>query len=199
MKRYLLMMFVLAGWVQSVCAQTTQPAPAEWDQAVQTVAKALTSGDDCKSLIAGDCFIRSFDSASVRQLDDVNAHTNGSTLLMAKSYLFPGGDIATDIAASVAEAKVSDDVKKLLTPVDADAATKANATAVHWVQNALSAANNDPVAILVFLGCDTSDTTAPECQILFVMLKGHKDSAGAYQVSQVVYGTSQQAAMASAR
>ena len=166
---------------------------------MQTLAKSLVSGDDCKPLIAPDCFIRAFDSASVRQIEDVAAHTGGATQILAKAYLFPGGTIASDIGSAVAEAQVSDDVKKMLVPGDADASAKANATATHWLQNALTAANDDPIAVLVYVTTDPSQTSSADGQILFVMLKGHKDSAGNYLVSQIVYGDPRQASMASAR
>ena len=73
----------------------------------------------------------------------------------AKAYLFPGGTIASDIGSAVAEAQVSDDVKKMLVPGDADASAKANATATHWLQNALTAANDDPIAVLVYVTTDS--------------------------------------------
>jgi hypothetical protein len=197
--RYLLILLLLAGGVSRACAQTTQPAPVAWEQTVQTVAKSLAAGDDCAAQTTADCFIRSFDSASTRHLADVAAHTSGATLLMAKAYLFPDGAIAGDIGAAVSGSQVSDDVKKLLVPPDADGIAKANVTAVRWVQSALSAASADPVAVLVFYTGDPSQAASPDGQVLFVMLKGHKDSAGTYLVNQIVYGDSQQASMTSAR
>src|SRR4051794_35842320 len=99
-------MVVLLAWmVRPVSAQTTQPAPASWDQTIQSLAKSLANGDDDRGLLGADCFMRSFESSSPKQFADVLAHTNGAALLMAKPYLFPGGAIATDIAASVSDSK----------------------------------------------------------------------------------------------
>jgi hypothetical protein len=199
MKCCLLILFLLAGGAGNAYAQTTQPTPAEWDQTVQSVAKSFTTGDDCKSLVCDECTIHSFDSVNTKQLADVTAHTGGSTLLMAKSYQFPDGAIAADIAAAVTGAQVSDDVKKLLVPPDSDAIFRANITATRWVQNSLTAANGDPVAVLLFFVSDTSQANTPDGKILFVMLKGRRDANGAYQITQIVYGDPQQAAMTSAR
>src|SRR5207253_2071365 len=127
MKRCLLILFLLAGWANSVCAQTTQPASPEWDQAVQMFAKAsAAAGEDCKPLLANDCCIRSFDSGSNRQIADLMAHTSGNTLLMARAYVFPAGTVAADIGAAVNDSQVSDDVKRLLVPAEGDATAKAN-------------------------------------------------------------------------
>jgi hypothetical protein len=199
MKWCLLMMFVLAGWASSSCAQTTQPAPAAWDQSVQAFAKSLVTGDDCKAGLTGDCAIRSFDSTASRQIADVTAHASGATLLMAHAYLFPGGAIAGDIGAAVADSQVPDDVKKRLVPPVGDPTAKANATATRWVQSALAAGDGEPIAVLVLFTGDLTQSTTSDGQILFIMLKGRKDSTGAYFISQIVYGDSQQAAVVSAR
>jgi hypothetical protein len=193
------MMLVLAGWARPVCAQTTQPAPAEWDQAVQTFASALASSDDhSKQQLSDDCIIRSFDS-STKQLADLTAHTGGTNLLAAKAYLYPGGNIAGDIATAVAGSIASDDVKKLLTPAEGGATDKANSVAARWVQSLLSPADADPFAVMVFYTGDVTHADTTEAQILFVMVRGRKDSSGSYVISQVVYGNSQQAAVVAAR
>ncbi len=195
----LLMMLVLAGWVGPACAQTTQPAPGEWDQAVQTFAGALSASDDhCKQQLTDDCIIRSFDG-STKQVADLTAHTSGTTLLAAKSYLYPGGSIAADIATAVSGSTASDDVKKILVPAEGGATDKANSTAAHWVQNLLSPADGDPIAVMVFYTGDIAHADTADAQVLFVMVRGRKDSGGAYLISQAVFGNSQQAAVVAAR
>ena len=143
--------------------------------------------------------IRSFDSTTSKQFADVTAHTSGATLLMAHAYIFPGGAIAGDIGAAVADSQISDDLKKLLVPAEGDPTAKANATATRWVQSALNAANGEPIAVLVYFTGDATQIGAADGQILFVMLKGRKDSTGAYVTSQIVYGDSQQAAVVAAQ
>jgi len=199
MFRHLLILFLLAGWVRSSFGQTTQPAPAGWEQTVQKMAQSLVDGDETKSVASVDCYVRSFDSASTKQIADVVAHTSGATLIMAKAYLFPGGAIAADIGAAVAQSQLPDDLKKLLVPAEGDPTIKANATATRWAQGALSAANDDPIAVLVFVTGDGSQSSGADLQVFFVMLKGHSDTSRNYTVTQVVYGDSQQAAMTAAR
>src|ERR1700749_4649396 len=97
---HLLMMLVLAGGAAPVLAQTTQPAPAEGEQTVQTVAKSMAAGDEsAPSRLCESCSIKSFDGSS-KQWADLTAHTGGGDLVMAKAYLFPGGCIAGDIGAA---------------------------------------------------------------------------------------------------
>jgi hypothetical protein len=199
MKMWAWMVLSLAGVVASATAQTTQPAPQAWDQTVQAAAKSLSSSDDCRHFICDDCVLRSFETSSPRQIDDVVAHTNGASLLMAKAYVFPGTTIATDMAQAVTDTQVPDEVKKLLVPGDADAAAKANLTAQRWVQNSLGAATGDAVAVLVFFTGQVTQSTTTDGQVFFVMLKGRPDSSGSYLISHIVYGDSQQAAVTSAR
>jgi len=199
MMRYLLILLLLAGGVSQACAQTTQPAPAAWEQTVQTVAKSLAAGDECAAQTTADCFIRSFDSASTRHLPDVAAHTSGTTLLMAKAYLYPGAPIAADIGAAISDSEVTDEVKKLLVPTDADATARANTIASQWAQSALGLGKSEPFAVLVYYIRDVTRVESPDERILFVMLKGRKDRGGSYLVTQIIYGDSQQAALAAAR
>src|SRR5580765_1291664 len=125
MKSYLLIALLLAGWVTSTAAQTTQPAPAAWENTVRALARSLVTGEEAKAQRTDDCSIRSFNSSS-RQIADLTAHTCNSTLLMAKAYLFPGGAIAGDVGAAVQDAQVSDEVKKILVPAEGDPTARAN-------------------------------------------------------------------------
>ena len=54
-------------------------------------------------------------------------------------------------------------------------------------------------ATLVFFTGNVTHTETPGGQILFVLLKGRRDSSGSYLVTQIVYGDSQQAAIVAAR
>jgi hypothetical protein len=199
MKMWAWILMLLAAVVLPAAAQTTQPAPGTWDQAVQAAAKAFSSQDECTAFLCDDCIVRSFDTTAAKQIEDVEAHASGATLLMARSYQFPDGTIASDIGAAVVDSQVPDDLKKLMSPGDTDSAAKANQTATRWVQNALGANAGDPVAVLVYFISDASQSKAADGQMLFVMLKGRQNAKGDYQVSQVVYGNSQQAAVTSAR
>lgn len=197
----LLIAFLLAGWVAPANAQTTQPAPAGWETTVQAVAKGLTSAGDndaYQRLLANECIVRSF-GTHAKQLDDVIAHTDGAMLLMAKAYLYPGAPIAADIGAAISDSEVTDEVKKLLVPTDADATARANTIASQWAQSALGLGKSEPFAVLVYYIRDVTRVESPDERILFVMLKGRKDRSGAYLVSQIIYGDSQQAALAAAR
>ena len=196
---HLLIALAWAGVVWPILAQTTQPAPPEWDQTVQAIAKVMTSGDSSSApQVSDNNTIRSFDG-SAKQWPDLIAHTGGATLLSAKSYIFPYDGIAADIAAAIKGSNVSDDIKKTLVPPDGDPTEKANATASRWAQNELTLASEEPFAVLVFLAPDPNHPDSGDGLILFVLLKGQKDSSGAYAVSQIVFGNSQQAAVVSAR
>jgi hypothetical protein len=84
-------------------------------------------------------------------------------------------------------------------PAEGDATTKANATATTWVQNALAANNGDVVAVVVFFTGEIAHADTPEGQILFVLIKGKRESSGTYLINQIVFGDPQQAAVSSAR
>ena len=198
MKLCIFLLLIVGAWVAPIDAQTTQPAPAAWQQTAQTIAASLASGQECRSLLANDCAIRAFDGPSSRQLADVCAHTSGATLLLAKAYTFPGGAIAADIGAAVQGSGASDDIKHLLVPAEGDPTTKANTTATRWVQNALAPASGDPVAVLVYLTANSDQTADSDGQILFVLLKARADSDDHYSINQIVYGDTQQAAVTSA-
>jgi len=195
----LLIAFLLAGWAAPVSAQTTQPAPAGWEKTVQAVAKGMTGDSDAyQRLLANECIVRSF-GTHAKQLDDVIAHTDGAQLLMAKAYVYPGAAIAAEIGTAISDSEVTDEVKKLLVPSDGDATARANTSAMQWAQSALGLANREPFAVLVYYIRDVTRVESPDERILFVMLKGRKDRDGAFLVTQIIYGDSQQAALAAAR
>lgn len=180
-------------------AQTTQPAAsntaAEWAVIVDRFTAALVNGDTtaARAVTAGDglSIVR---AGSAEQIDlaTVVGRSTGGAVLASHVYQFPPIALAADLAADFKSSLVvTESLKTLMVPQDDEAMTRANATAIQWLQQALGAIKGTPVAIAIVLPAALPDSDKAPIPIL-VLLKGTIAPDSSVHVSRIVYGTPQQ-------
>jgi hypothetical protein len=178
-------------------AQTTRPADQAWSATVNQFSKALAEGDatTTSKLLADptkDC--KEFGSDVLEDYAAILTAGQHGVVIGAHGYLHPAMTLVSDLVADVKASNVlSDDIKQRMTPQDADAARRAEATEVQWAEQTLSAKPGDAVGIIVLWVSKTASPTAiptseaPPKELMLVLLKGTKVH-DQYRVSLAVYG-----------
>jgi hypothetical protein len=177
-------------------AQTTRPAD-DWSDTINKFSKALAEGDAtiASTLLANptkDC--REFGSDTLEDYAPILTASQHGVVIGAHGYLHPAMSLVSDLAADVKASNVlSDEIKQRMTPQDADALRRAEATEVQWAEQALAAKPGDAVGIIVLWVTKTQSATAiptseaPPKELMFVLLKGTK-LHDQYRVTLAVYG-----------
>jgi hypothetical protein len=177
--------------------QTTRPADQGWSNVVNQFSKALAEGDATTTSVlladpTKDC--REFGSDVLEDYAAILTASQHGVVIGSHGYLHPAMTLVSDLVADVKASNVlSDEIKQRMTPSDADAERRAEATEVQWAEQTLSAKPGDAVGIIVLWVSKTASPTAiptseaPPKELMFVLLKGTKVH-DQYRVSLAVYG-----------
>jgi len=185
-------------------AQATQPtvpsatavnvqavAASDWAATVERFTTSLVNGDvpTARAMTAELTVVR---AGSTEQIDlaTVVQRSHAGALLGAHAYVYPPIALAADIAADVKGSPVvTESTKALLIPEDDAAMTRANATAMQWVAQALGATKGTPVAIAIIMPGATNESTGKIAAPLLILMRGAPATDGIFHVNRIVFGT----------
>jgi hypothetical protein len=143
------------------------------------------------SVLADTATFRSFIPPAAGQtqgFEDALSLCKETRLIGAHAYQQAPLSMAADLAADFKRAEdLPELVRRRMIPQEVAQMTRANATAVEWIEGAfdvkVSESDGTPVAVLVFWR-EHRDDLKP----VFVLLRGQQDSLGVFHVIAAVYG-----------
>lgn len=189
-------------------SSTTQPAPAEWGDILNTIARGLTGGPDyasaLDSFVPNEVPIRNFGSPESTTRTKIKQQTEGLTILASRVYAWPADTIATDLASDFRACEnFPETLRRQFSPRDDSDVKRTNTIAQLWVNRVLNPGPGQLVGILVLWEPPPPVTTASLLlgttglsetkQPYFVLIKGMKTSDGQYHITQIVCGDANQA------
>lgn len=199
----LVTLLILLGNARAA-AQTTQPAPATWGQAVQAIAVSIVNNELDKvitSIAADDLPVREFGISRNETRQRLTQRAEGMQCLVNRAYIWNATTIASDMASDLKACEtIPPSLRNPFIPRDDTDAKKANSTAQHWVGSILEPAAGDLVAVLMFWEPPQATSTIslgnppPEPkQPLFVFIKGKMKEDGDIKITLISFGDSKQA------
>jgi len=174
--------------------QTTRPAVSNWQATIEIVRKAIVDSDpsQLRVVLAEKYSLHDFSGAHQGDWTPVVQQFGGAMSIGSHASLFPPLSVAAEVANDLKGAPQIPEVVRLrYLPIDEVDMKRANATAVQWLADSLSAVNGDPVGALIFWIDETASASRPEQatqSLLFVLLKGQQLPSGEYRIVKIVYG-----------
>ena len=167
--------------------QTTQQTSAAWTKSVETFASGAAAGDAnaLAKLVTDDVEIESLDSRGGDALQ-LLARAKGGTVTFAGGYEHPPKTLASDLAASLKNAPLPEEMKKRMAVRDEDHARRANIVAAEWLRQMLGAKEGDWVGVAA-LWCDSQSVETSTSELIFVLMKAQTTPAG-LKVKRIVFG-----------
>lgn len=177
----------------SSAAQTTRPANATWESAVEQFTRDILDGElvRVRADLDGQTIIRQFGAPETCDAVLLMDRVRQASLLGQHAYDGPPATLASDIAADFRSAgNVPDDFRQYMNPQDTQQMQQANQIAGQWINDMLQATPQDPIGVVV---CWQGGTPDPELgatrpQPLFVLVKGRQVTPGDYRITQIVFG-----------
>jgi hypothetical protein len=184
-------------------------ARSPWATTVAAFANALVEESDPAALaplVSDRVHVRPFNSSRRDDLAALHAIAARMTVLCARGYGQVPESLASDLADDLRDHDIPDSVKRRLTPGDDADARRANATAARWIAMTLDPHEGESIGVIVLWNRDeTPDTrtasiddpapadssaslATPPRLPLFILLKGHRATDGAFQIRQICYG-----------
>jgi hypothetical protein len=198
---------ILLGFASKAWSQTTQPAPDDWGQIVNVVARGLVGESDAQSslsaVVTDDVPIRRFGSTDSDSISRLQQTMDGLAVLAARAYVWSAESVASDVTADFrAYAGLPESIRRQFIPRDDSDLKRCNAIAQQWINAILRPNSGELVGVIVLWEPPPPVTTTslllgarpPEIkQPYFVLLKGFRGDDGQVRVTQIVYGDARQA------
>lgn len=161
------------------------PAPDSWPKTVEALAGALNNNDagELLAVLSEDVSITTFDSKNADGTRLLAKTKKGQPICML-NYVFAPEKMANEIADAFKSAEVPEELKQRMDIRDEAHSKRANRTAVSWLTESLGAKEGDKVGVLIYW-CDKTTNEDPE--VIFILVKGDKDSQNA-RIKSVCFG-----------
>lgn len=160
--------------------------PSAWTGASERLLTSLVDRvppAEILSTFTDRASIRSFDNgdSSIDILQSLCAGANWARVL---TYRDMPDTVATDISAAIADAPVSDALRRHFTP-DGDAQLRsANIVAMKWISHQLKTRQDQPISIVLL----HKSATSGHGSLVVVLLGGERVGIDQYRVKQVAFG-----------
>ncbi|MCC7349181.1 MAG: hypothetical protein IT446_01305 [Phycisphaerales bacterium] len=193
MRWFWIVMGLLGVFGATSAAQSTRPARMTWESAVEQFTRDVLDGElvGVRANLDEKTIIRQFGAQETCDLVLLMDRIREASLLGQHAYDDLPATMAGDIAADFRSAgNVPDDFRQYMNPQDEQQMQQANQIARQWVGDVLSAAEQEPVGIIVCWQGGTHDAElgATRPQPLFVLVKGRRNVDGEYRIAQIVFG-----------
>lgn len=188
-------------------AQTTQPAPSNWNDTVQALSHALIVEEPgtaaVSSVIPDDIPIHELDGNTIETRYRLKLRSEGLSILSLRVYSRTAATFATDLAADITAADQAPiDLRRQFVPKDAPETKRCNSVAQQWIDSVLDPSPDDLIAVVVLWEPPppvsatmllASLPTAEPKQPFFILIKGKQDAQGQLQITQISFGDARQA------
>src|SRR5690606_27253579 len=163
-----------------------------WEQSIAALVATLCDPDPAPAmLVLRDLELVSIDPTQTARESSLLGQTSGATILACRIYRGVPQTLAGDLAEDINAADVPASLKRRYTPSDSTAQRDANRIAAEWVGDLLQPQEDQPTAVVVLRRRDSVLPSLTETnwdsQILFLLISGRVDDAGAFP-QRIIYG-----------
>jgi hypothetical protein len=197
---------VLIAATTRASAQTTQPVPASWDEAVRGAAAALSSQPGASPLEAfcsDRLIVHGLNSSERSTREQLQQYCNNLSLVSARVYAWPTETVAVDLGADImAFDPMPIALRRQYSPRNESDARRSNVIARQWINAVLQPSADSYVGVLVLweapppiaasqlIGAPPISDLKPP---VIVLLRGEKDESGGVRIMRIAFGSAKQA------
>jgi hypothetical protein len=193
MWRYVLYGMVFLGAV--LRAAPARGADSDWTATVRLLAAEIASGNPearFTSILAPDFKLRSFGAETESSLQELFSRGAGAIPFVARGMTFPLTDLHMALTHDLAAAShVPSATRWWLQPPE-KRAERINKVANGWFRVDLGCKDGTPVGLIVYwlptLASQPERGPCTEVGLLFVLVRGERQTDGSWRIAQLVYG-----------
>lgn len=160
--------------------------PSAWTGASERLLTSLVDRvppAEILSTFTDRATVRSFDGGD-SSLDTLQSLCAGANWARVLTYRDMPDTVATDISAAVADAPVSDALRRHFTPEGDAQLRTANVIAMKWISQQLKVRQDQPISIILL----HKSATSGQGSMVVVLLGGERVGIDQYRVKQLAYG-----------